>query len=335
MTTPLHHQLLGYLLGALDDDEQQRLEERLEHDEESCRELTRWRKRLAPLELMRPDFEPPPGLVERTCGMVAAYRAATERSGGWGWRRRMTPSPIPPAHAPLLSFLDAAVMVVLLITGVLLILPAIGHSRLQARLVVCQDALRQFGRVLSDYGRQQGSTLSQLANHGRLTPAGMQAAGLVRGGQLADGRRPLCSDAWLSAQGMPPGSSLVTEVANRRNALPVLSENNSQLAVRTTWGLSHRSADWSGVERDGMTDGGRLDASPTEMPLLADAPSADLPGQDLDGHGGVGRNVLFPDGHVGLLPAIASNDTSDVFLARGGKSAGLGISAPIVFVSGH
>ena len=64
-------QLLGYLLGALDDEEQEWLDARLERDPR-CREaLTRWRQRLAPLSALRPEFEPPPGLARRTCRLVA------------------------------------------------------------------------------------------------------------------------------------------------------------------------------------------------------------------------------------------------------------------------
>ena len=45
----MHQQLLGHLLGALDDDEHARVDARLEHDAEYCRELARWRQRLGPI----------------------------------------------------------------------------------------------------------------------------------------------------------------------------------------------------------------------------------------------------------------------------------------------
>jgi prepilin-type processing-associated H-X9-DG protein len=70
------------------------------------------------------------------------------------------------------------------------------------------------------------------------------------------------------------------------------------------------------------------------QPLLADAPSAPLPGQAFPSHGGQGRNVLFEDGHIRFLP-VASDDTADEFLSRSEDSAARGISAPIIFVSGH
>ena len=76
---PLHQQLLGHLLGALDDDEQEWVESRLERDEEYRRQWMEWRRRLAPLLAMRPDCEPPPGLAEQTCRFVAAWRRRRRR----------------------------------------------------------------------------------------------------------------------------------------------------------------------------------------------------------------------------------------------------------------
>ena len=79
-TDPMHQQLLGHLLGALDDDEQEWVEARLEHDEEYRRRWVELRRRLAPLLAVRPDFEPPPGLAERTCRLVASFAPVPRRA---------------------------------------------------------------------------------------------------------------------------------------------------------------------------------------------------------------------------------------------------------------
>ena len=82
---PLHQQLLGHLLGALDDDEQEWVESRLERDEEYRRQWMEWRRRLAPLLAMRPDCEPPPGLAEQNLPLrrgMCAGSAAGESCGG-------------------------------------------------------------------------------------------------------------------------------------------------------------------------------------------------------------------------------------------------------------
>jgi hypothetical protein len=72
----MHHQLLGYLLGALDDNEQRSVEARLEYDAEWRHQLMHWRQQVVPLAALRPDFEPPAGLAERTCRYVADCRLA-------------------------------------------------------------------------------------------------------------------------------------------------------------------------------------------------------------------------------------------------------------------
>jgi prepilin-type processing-associated H-X9-DG protein len=201
------------------------------------------------------------------------------------------------------------VVALLLVTTGALILPAIDGSRFQARLDSCQDGLRQFGLALTQYGQHQGGALMRLASNGRLTPAGVFAAGLLRDRHLTDSRRIVCPDAWLAAQGEKMGTGT--------------SPGGTQ------------ADNWPGTWRDGTTAGWRSPPSPAGVPLLADAPSADLPGQSFSSHGGRGRNVLFEDGHLSFVPTVARRDAADWFRPSGEGSAAAGISAPIVFVGGR
>jgi hypothetical protein len=333
MIDPMHQQLLGHLLGALDDDEHEGVDARLEHDEEFCRELAVWRQRLAPLEAIRPDFEPPPGLAERTCRYVAArapHLAAPQR--------RMTPLPIPPNRVTA-GLLDMGVATFVAAVVVGLLFPAINSSRFQTRLATCQNGLGQFGLALGQYGFGQRDPLGQLASNGRLTPAGIFATAQLRDGRLGDGCQKVCPDAWLAAQGVWRASVPVGTPARGLQRPP----------VEVTWvgpGLTvgplpdavqpdgDSCDDWPGTWRDGTMDGWRLPPSPAEMPLLADAPSADLPGQGFWSHGGRGQNVLFEDGHVGFLPSTASRDSADWFLSSR-PSAASDVSPPVVLVRGR
>jgi len=58
----IRHRLLGYLLGVRD--ERRSVKTRLLQDAD-------WRQ-----QVLRPDFEPPRGLAERTCRYVADFRLA-------------------------------------------------------------------------------------------------------------------------------------------------------------------------------------------------------------------------------------------------------------------
>jgi hypothetical protein len=334
MTDPMHQQLLGHLLGALDDNEHERLDALLERDEECCRELLRWRRRLTPLEAMRPDFEPPPGLAERTCRYVAASMSALSGSQAWGPRRRMTPCPVPPSPVARFGWLDVAAIVLLLAATATLVLPAIDGSRFQTRVAACQEGLRQFGLALSQYGHQQQDVLSRLACNGRLTDAGLFAAGLLRDEYSADAHRAVCPDAWLAAQGALRGySSDGAQLGILQRPATVVAGSGPRLTPelpsRGARDVDNRA--WLGTWRNGMTDGRQFPPTPAEVPLLADAPSADLPGQVYPSHGGRGRNVLFEDGRIGFLPSAASRDTADWLLSHG-PAADFDVSTPVVLV---
>jgi hypothetical protein len=340
MSDPLHHQLLGHLLGALDDEEHQLLDARLERDEECCRQWIRWRQRLAPLEAMRPDFEPPPGLAERTCQCVAECGLAVVAES-FGRRRWMSPSPVPPSRVGRIGWLDVAAVALLLLTAGAVILPAIDSSRFEARVASCQDGLRRFGVALSQYGYDQRSDLTRLASDGRLTREGAIAATLVRDGELADDGRNVCPDAWLAVQGVL--REFVPALVRRKHAehpatvvnLAAMGPQNPESQSWGILGVEHSRSDWSGTWRDGTRYGWRLSSLPAEMPLLADAPSADLPGQDSPSHGGLGRNALFEDGRVDFLPATTPADPSDELSFSADDSSAGRVSAPIMFVSGR
>ena len=60
MSDPVREQLLGYLLGALDETEQDSIQEQLERDAKLRHELAELRDKLRPLEATRSEFTPPP-----------------------------------------------------------------------------------------------------------------------------------------------------------------------------------------------------------------------------------------------------------------------------------
>ena len=319
MTDRMHQQLLGHLLGALDDAEEEQVDARLEHDERWRQELVRWRRRLGPLEVLRPDFEPPPGLAARTCRLVAAC-LPTPRDI-LAPRRRMSPDLTPPSRIARVGWHDLAIVALLLVTTGAVLLPAIHGSRFHARVATCQDGLRQFGTALSQYSHQHGNTVSQFARNGRLTPAGTYVAGLFDEGLLTEQMQGGWPNAWLAAQGV--------ERATRPVGQQIHSFPSPRAAVARSSG--HASP---GPKFLGPPPWVVANTSGTRSPLLADDPGDDPSRRPLESHGGRGRNVLFEDGHIDFLPG-AVRELADVPLPVDGIPAGNGISAPIVFVSGH
>ncbi|MBU4273629.1 MAG: hypothetical protein KKE86_02695 [Planctomycetes bacterium] len=322
MTDSIHQQLLGHLLGALDDEEQAWVDGRLERDESCRRELILWRRRLSPLEAMRPDFDPPPGLDGRTCRMVAAYGSAPARSA----RRRlaMSPDPTVPGAVSLFGWHDVAALGALLLTAVALLLPAIDASRFHAAVASCQDNLRQFGLAMTQYSRHHGEAMTQLAGEGKLTTAGIAAADLLGDAVASVAERNLCPEAWLAAQG---ATCVLSSPLDGVGVVPPIPGT----AVPGYF-FASTSNDWSGMWRDGTMDGhgSRL---PAILALFADDPSADLPGRRLVGHDGRGRNLFFEDGRVRFVPCSTHDESAETVFSSVEPSAPTDVSAPIIYVN--
>ena len=74
----MEENLLGYLLGALDGAEHDEIEEKVSRDSGLRDELAALEEKLAPLQAARWDYDPPDGLAQRTCQLVADRSAAGE-----------------------------------------------------------------------------------------------------------------------------------------------------------------------------------------------------------------------------------------------------------------
>ena len=291
-------QLLGHLLGVLEDDEQQWVEARLEHDVEYCRQWNLWRRRLAPLERLRPDYEPPRGLADRACRFVAAFQSA--QASRPTDHVAMRPVPMPPNWIARFRIADASMAALLFLCAAVLILPAIHNSRFHARLDRCQDGLRQFGSALVQSSQQQGSSLVQAAASGRLHAAGLLASPWKTDGLPAQSQPAICPDAWLAVNGslqklLPANSAGPSQELH--NAGLTANLNVGQVAnlpeARQISNLPHVCLRQSYGDR-------------SNAPLASDAS-----GLTIDDHGG--RNVLFDDGRVRLIPCAATRDSADLF----------------------
>ena len=180
-----HHvqeQLLGYLIGALDDSERRRVERRLETDPQWQAELAAVRESLRPLRLARQTYSPPPGLAARTCQKLALLaapaaeciaRASMRRPAASRLARRMSPFVGPPSSTASWSWVDLCVAASILVALSLLVFPAVQKNRDHARLMACQDNLRHLGVNLAQL-RQTRPDLPLVAP-GRNVPVDLQS----------------------------------------------------------------------------------------------------------------------------------------------------------------
>jgi hypothetical protein len=334
--------LLGYLLGALEDDERAALEEQLRSSAKLRQRLENLRQRIGLLQGATGDFPPPPGLARRTCHFIAAFaeahsdQPAAARSGESAAARRLRAAPLlTPAEVPAggsWRWGDVSMMAGVLVTAVLLIVPAIEGSRFRARVTACQDNLQQLGTALVRYSQNHGNYFPQVPQQGNLAAAGIYAPALLNDGLLDSSRQVVC-----------PGSSLATDQPFQVPSFSELQAASGQELgkLRSKMGGSYGYS--LGYIDDGRYVSTRNLSRPT-FALMADTPSDTLPGFQSRNHGGQGQNVLFEDGHVRFLTSSRPiEDGDDVFvndtgLVAAGQQRNDSVvagssAAPLVFIS--
>jgi hypothetical protein len=329
MTDSDREQLLGSLLGVLEEDEQAALDERLETDPECCKELALMRRRLDAIAPFRVDYDPPAGLAERTCLYVAAHipSPAPARTS-----KRLSPEVAPHSWIGRMTKLDMTMATTVVVAAILLIIPAIQHSRFASRRLACQENLTNLHKALAHYSEANSGYFPKIPTQGNLATAGIYAPVLLQNNLITDVSQVVCPDSRLAAQ---------------RNSLHIPTYKELELTppaqivdLRPTLGGSYGYN--LGYTRDGVYQSTRNQYR-NNFAIMSDAPS-DRPDHMSENHGGSGQNVLFEGGSVKFLTASKTDGSGDdIFINDAGQVAaglqqndsviGSSQTAPIIYVS--
>lgn len=315
MNDRIREQLLGYLLGALDDVERLEVEQQLAANPDWNDELESLALSLEPLAETYEEFEPPAGLAERTCSLIAGRSTVTPAG------RSLHPA----THSEVRgrgrwSIADVVVMAGICLAGAMLFFPAISQSRYAARLQACQNNLRELGFALIDYSEKAGQGhFPEVPVEGNRAVAGIYAPVLLDAGYLTDERKIICPSSTLAQQTEAWKLSSLDEIdrASGRKLLLI------QRSIGGSYGYN------LGVVISGRHRAPR-NLGRTHFALMSDAPSLQLAGLRSTNHGGRGDNILYEDGHIGyVVESHAEGD--DPFVNRlGWREAGIDANDAVV-----
>jgi len=278
--------LIGYLIGALDDDSQDRVEVWLRSNPDAPARLERLQRALEPLACDRENPEPPAGLATSTIDFVENARPATlpfaprpSGAGGfWSWARR--------ADVLVASVLA---MVILGLGAVWLI-----QSRQRSDQLACQENMRRIHHALTAYSDQR-----QDRAYPRVPPQGPHAFAGVYVPALADaGVLP----SEVSVRCPATGVRTVSLEPDQLRKLEQLQIQDPEGYKRLVADLSDGYAYSLGYRQGGALYGLRQEPDNDLLPILADRPpDRSQIGQvagNSPNHGGRGQNVLYIGGNV-------------------------------------
>lgn len=286
----MRENLVGYLLGALEEDEKDELEAalfRVDHRRSTTfdpadlrRELDLLRLALRPLEHDADAITPPMGLASRTIDFVEANSRRRSRAA-------LSPAadvvPMRPAGR---VWLDRAIIAATALAASVLLAPLLLDTIEQAR---SRRAERNLG-VISE-------ALHGYASHHRVFPSPPDSGPLSRAGlyapMLVSEERLVADDGTVVLPGSPLAKGGRFKVPTLQELEAAVGSKDFEEMVRSMGGdfgytLGHRSPE------------GTLEAVPdrrrAEHAIMADAP--DEMGRASRNHPGGLHHVLFEDGHV-------------------------------------
>jgi prepilin-type processing-associated H-X9-DG protein len=297
--------LVGYLLNALEPEEERRVEAHLEARPEARVRLEALRRALAPLRADADEFEPPAGLAERTLARVAATA---------GGELPHAPRPVNRAAAsgrPAWRRADVLVAASVLIVAAGLGLSLLFRLREGHDVLACQNNLREFFIALKTYSEQHRGDFPDVA-HAAQPPRNV--AGLVVPILASEGELPRDANVRCPSCGAPAAPAGTLE-----QVLKMSDEEFGQECVRLGYAYSLGYRDQGGRYRGPRFDPEQPSA---EIPLMSDRPPMDLRVVNSPNHGGRGQNVLFMDGHVRFCTHRAVGvGGDDIFVNRDNEVA--------------
>lgn len=309
MNRPSQSELLGYLLGALEVNEQKQIEQAIEQDPSLRGELDYLETclaRLAPLESNDGMSDRPSlGLAKRTCESifalteptVEAVHAADEPvkiSPSMQLNARVGWSPVDMIFASAVCLLFS-----------LIFIPAIANSRFQSQVTTCQNNLRKIGVGLTLYGGDNGGRLIEIPRSERLGFAGIYAP-VLRDLELVSSHNSFFCPSAPQKENMLIPSNEALGMANGE------SLRNLQQMAGGDYGyvLGYVSDEKYCVPRINEV---------SHSVILADSPDIIMPGNRSSNHGGRGQNALFGDFSTKYLVSCSIDVSDHIYLNDQGQ----------------
>jgi prepilin-type processing-associated H-X9-DG protein len=317
--------LIGYLLKALDADEQREVEKYLREHPEAQKRLEQLRGRLDLLARDAGDDDPPAGLWVRTLARVAEHKCRTLPAAPAADRAAPPPRTTWWRRADVL----VAAMLLVLVGGLGVV--AVARLTRDHHIEECKNNLRQFDQALEAYADNHNGQYPWVGAERPKNFAGSFVPALNEAHAMPPGLS-------VSCPGDPPRPPSAFTFAD----LDSLQPDEFRSATRTLAGCYAYSLGY--LEPGGATLLGLTRAMDGRLPIMADAPScaagnAVLPGNSAN-HEGKGQNVLFLDGHVEFRTTRSLGpDGDDIYLnadqrvaaGRGSRDAVLGRSDAVPF----
>jgi hypothetical protein len=305
----MRENLVGYLCGALDDQEQADVERRVAADPKLRGELELLRGALSPLAADAGHCAAPVGLASRTCDAIfnAAHRSpSVQHSQATQVRpatsdRRMSAAPSGLIRRNWRT-IDSAIALGAIAAAALLFFPALVQSRYLAQMSQCQANLGNIGGALARYAQQgpERGFYPTIPRSGNQAVAGIYGVRLLENGFLNTAKDLICPSSPLAARDKP----LVVPTSAELDAATGEQLAEYQRTMGGSYGYS------LGFVQNGVYFPPQFVQKPWN-PILADAHDPRDGRPNSCNHGGCGQNVLFADGRVGYLSTVRFVDRAD------------------------
>ncbi len=315
MKNPSQENLLGYVLGALDAQEQRDIQQTIDANPEIEEQLIKIKGDLLPLDCLD-SSAPQPGLARRTLESVAIWQNSSSLAP-----TSNSPSPLAQSvmdaidsaeasnepesesskprlrvsisdrllHPNTWSLPDVLVGTAFLAIFAGLLLPAISYVRFQSRIVVCDSNLQTFGKGLITYTN---------ANEGRFVtiPRGSQLVSVGYIGPVLKDAGLLEDDSVLACPGIassrPPVNIPTCEQIEAAKTLVELDYYRQNSLGHFGFSMGHKI---NGAYQPPRVCGTSL-RGVSYVIIAGDRPSANMPGRASMNHSNHGQNILFEDG---------------------------------------
>lgn len=288
---------LGYLMGALDENEHASVEQQIAEDPRAAAELEQLRTHLNLLSDGLDEAAPPVGLATRTTALLdnpALFAevldpAAPEDENAPTLKEKQPFESIGGGN-PRFTMMDMMVAIGACVAAVAIFFPALASSRMLATRLQCENNLRQVGMALQEFATGNAEKrYPAVASTGPLSVAGSYAPRLLNAGYLQHPEVVRCVE---SSQNTTQPQSLPT-VEELLNA-PESDVEKLQQGLATVYNYN------LGNLRDGelqapLMKGRSLYPVASDIVVVQDGQIAPQGHQD-------GRfNILFDDGHVEFI----------------------------------